>query len=459
MRLNRQYGMENLVCGLMFLVCCSCSNSNKSSEGVPFPAGDAVEQPRCRLVVYFLSDPKRKPIEALDALLTENFRELKRAESLDEVQEGIAVRAEMYHNAQQEIPPPGLELLRYFGRGLDDSQIASLQSAQKALALEFSYTKENNVKAVHQAMEVAHVLVKQIGGVIWDGETHEIFSPEAWKERRLDTWNGDIPEVLKHVVIHAYPEDDSVRAVTLGMKKFGLPDVVVNGHSWSVNESMGRLIILVCQALVEGAEIKKAGEFDLRLSMIKHNTVRNSITEFVSDSAAQAALISIYEGVPDEGDPENRLMQIGFEGYEGPDIQAKQFALLSKLFGATDKVLMAKNGKELEEASKRARKQLPKLFDAFNAGLEPGEYIMLKSPFKTEDGGDEFMWIEVTTWEGDQIKGVLKSEPYNVRDLHAGQVVKVSQETVYDYLRVFADGRMEGNETSKIIERQQQNLK
>jgi len=42
-----------------------------------------------------------------------------------------------------------------------------------------------------------------------------------------------------------------------------------------------------------------------------------------------------------------------------------------------------------------------------------------------------------------------------VPNLHAGQMVKVSQAKVFDYMRRYADGREEGNETSKIIARMQ----
>ena len=63
------------------------------------------------------------------------------------------------------------------------------------------------------------------------------------------------------------------------------------------------------------------------------------------------------------------------------------------------------------------------------------------------------MWVEVTSWKGDKIKGLLQNEPYNVPTLHSGQIVEVSQTSVFDYIRRYADGKMEGNETGKIIEK------
>jgi uncharacterized protein YegJ (DUF2314 family) len=65
------------------------------------------------------------------------------------------------------------------------------------------------------------------------------------------------------------------------------------------------------------------------------------------------------------------------------------------------------------------------------------------------------MWVEITAWEGANIKGMLKNEPFNIPSLHGGQVVKVRQEDVFDYIRYYPDGRKEGNETGAIIENMQ----
>jgi len=105
-------------------------------------------------------------------------------------------------------------------------------------------------------------------------------------------------------------------------------------------------------------------------------------------------------------------------------------------------------------ASKTAVAQLPKLREAFNKGLQPGEYILVKASFARR-GGNEWMWVEVTRWSGDAIDGLLKNEPVDVPGLHAGQMVKVSQAKVFDYIRRYPDGREEGNETGKIIRRMQ----
>jgi hypothetical protein len=40
------------------------------------------------------------------------------------------------------------------------------------------------------------------------------------------------------------------------------------------------------------------------------------------------------------------------------------------------------------------------------------------------------MWVEVTSWKENLIRGCLESEPTNVPNLHGGQVLKSGRETL-----------------------------
>ena len=110
-------------------------------------------------------------------------------------------------------------------------------------------------------------------------------------------------------------------------------------------------------------------------------------------------------------------------------------------------------------ASRKAREKLPALREQFNKKMQPGEYIQVKVPFPAPGGGNEYMWVEVSSWNGDKIKGLLRNEPVNIPTLHGGQMVAVSEAKVFDYIHTRPDGTQEGNETSKIIQAQEQQMK
>src|SRR5260221_11494436 len=127
--------------------------------------------------------------------------------------------------------------------------------------------------------------------------------------------------------------------------------------------------------------------------------------------------------------------------------------MIAYLFGSEDSLFKGQHNEELLAASAKARSKLSELPIAFIAGLQPSEFIELKAPFHTPDGGTEWMWVEVTSWKGDKIKGLLDNDPSFISDLHAGQVVEIQQEDVFDYIRHYPDKRIEGNTTSDIIRR------
>ena len=80
---------------------------------------------------------------------------------------------------------------------------------------------------------------------------------------------------------------------------------------------------------------------------------------------------------------------------------------------------------------------------------------MVKGPFR-ENGQTEWMWVEVTKWEGDIIEGILDNDPDFVKSVRAGSRVSVNVNEAFDYIFTHADGSQEGNETGKLLEQRAQ---
>jgi uncharacterized protein YegJ (DUF2314 family) len=358
---------------------------------------------------------------------------------------------------QKKYPPPDLRSLDKFGKGVTREQAELLQTSRQAFIMNFAHGKTQVARGLQLADTLAEGLARRTGGLLWDEETREIFTPDQWRRKRIQSWSDGTPDVSEHTTIHAYKSDDYVRAITLGMAKFGLPDVVAENFGWSLNRPMGNLINLFCQSLVEGAVIAHPGRFELDIRKIRHREVRDPQINSLKPNATAIARLSLGEAAPENGDPRNRLIAIGFDRYPGTDMPSKQEILLSSLFGWEDDVTpVDRKNAELRAASRDAKAQLPKLRKAFVDGLAPGEFIQVKAPFRIPDGGQEWMWVEITGWNGDNIKGPLKNEPFNIQSLHRGQIVEVKQDDVFDFIRQFSDGRQEGNETGAVIEKMRQ---
>jgi uncharacterized protein YegJ (DUF2314 family) len=448
-----------LIVAVVLLGLISCSHkSSAAKRSAPIPAGSLMQDEIAfRFAIYYLPVPSNEPIAELDALLADKPTTIQRVAKLKPGTEGICLAPQVVTNAQESFNPPNLESLKYFGRGVSREQALALQNSQQALLLDFGYSKQHVWDGMRSALQLTSALARRTGGIIWDEETREAFTPDVWDTNHLAAWDAEVPDISQHTVIHAYLKEREgfVRAITLGMIKFGLPDLVVEDFSWSANRNIGHLINLFAQAIAEGASLTKPGEFDLDIRAIKNQRTRDPQISSLASNATAKAFLSLQEGHREEGDPQNRLVEITFDRYAHRDLHARQDELLSTLFGWKDSAIGVRHDEALLAASRRAREELPVLRERFNKNMQPGEYLLVKAPFPTPDGGNEYMWVEVSSWNGDKIKGLLANEPVNIPTLHGGQMVEVSEAKVFDYIHTLPDGTQEGNETGKIIQKQE----
>jgi uncharacterized protein YegJ (DUF2314 family) len=208
---------------------------------------------------------------------------------------------------------------------------------------------------------------------------------------------------------------------------------------------------LVAQVLVEGAEFDDDLSLDIAFEEVRHTRVREAALESLLDNAIPRTTLRFGPTEPDEGDPANLLLEIRFDSDPRASTQQEQEALIGSIFGWEDSVTAVVHTQSILEASENAKRKLPRLRRDFNDGLEPGEYIVVKAPFPTPDGGNEWMWVEVLAWTDSTIRGMLLNEPVNVPGLKAGSDVTVYEEDLFDYIRYFPDGSSEGNETGKLM--------
>ncbi len=406
-------------------------------------------------LLHFAPEPRGDVVKQGQDLVRSMFPSLKvLAKSDEKVAAPSLFIAIVDLKAANGFGPPSLETLKYFGRGVSREQAEAMQKSTVAAVLTFSYGAADAIATARVANDVMKELATRTGGLIWDDETRELFTPAALAEKRTSPLDHGFPDVRGHIVIHAYQNGEYIRAITLGMRKFGLPEVVINEFSWSLNDQMGNTINLFAQSLVEGAT-PTLGSYDFDVSKLKHDGARAIYEKHLLDGAHTIAQLTLANARADEGDPDNRLLELRFDRYRGKTVHEKHETFASSFYGSVDTVAYIKHNQAIEAASARARQKLPALRNAFNAGLEPGETMRLKAPFETSDGGREWMWVEVSSWKGSAIVGLLGNEPEQVPGLHAGATVRVNEKDIFDYILYKADGSTEGNETGREIEKSQ----
>ncbi|HTT34063.1 MAG TPA: DUF2314 domain-containing protein, partial [Methylomirabilota bacterium] len=322
----------------------------------------------------------------------------------------------------------------------------------EAFILDFAHPKESVWVALHDANELVEEIARETGGLVWDEETREVYSPDAWHKRRIGDWKEGIPNISTQTVIHLYENGEFLRAISLGMTKAGLPDVAVEELPEADGNRVVSLINLFTQSMVEGRTFKQNGDFKLDLRAIQNADLREPQIKTLEPNETGIACLTLREGQHEEGDPRNRIIELTFDRYAGNDKHAKQDAALNWLFGWEDAVRNnVEHTDELLEESRKEKSKLPQLHKDFDAGLPPGEYILVKAPFDTPDGGREWMWVEIRKWKQHAITGVLQNQPDKIPNLHSGQIVEVQEENVFDYIRHYPDGHQDGNTTGDLI--------
>lgn len=354
-----------------------------------------------------------------------------------------------------EYAPPDTRFLKMFGRGITDEQAAQLQHASSAWAIDVHTSTANAAHAVHRATELMAKLAAGRDVLLWDEETREIFSPKAWEERRLTGWRNDVPDIRCHIVQHIYrPKERQLpRMITLGMSKFGSPDVVVTDVPSTITSSMTTLVNLACQTMVETPDPLPvdAKSLSVDLAKVRNKAFREDVNKTLLKGATGKGVLPIGPAKRDEGDPHNRLIELRFDDAPAAERAERQYAVIATFFGSADATGTFQHDAELLAARDRARAQMPEVARRLNAGLAPGDHILVKAPFVTTHGTNEWMWVEVLKWDGERITGLLDNDPADVPSLKAGSRVTVKQADLFDYLFVHADGKMEGGETSKIL--------
>jgi uncharacterized protein YegJ (DUF2314 family) len=430
----------------------SVARAGLVEAGAPVPAGDLhALHFRYALAVFSTSGAKKVDADAIVRASVEG--------------KGIDVRTEIpkeptdqrlliiQHPSVREYAPPSTHDLQYFARGLSDEQKAMLPQATDVTVLLLGGPAADAVATYPVAAEAAAALTRATGGAIYDDETRQAYGVGAW-EKALEGWKDGGADVPRTTIIHEYRDGELLRLVTLGMAKYGLPDVSVNQVAAHDSNSMGTLINLVCQTLVEHGVVDTPGSLPVSIAAVRNARGRASIGGDLRDGATGQATVALAEAKRESGDADNRLVEITFPGPEN-SLQERHNAMLSAIFGSHDSVAMVEDDALIQTASRRAKQVVLAYKPRYAHGAPPLEHLLVKGPFHRAHGGIEWMWVEVLRWEGSTIHGVLENDPDDVPELKAGARVDVREESIFDYIRVDVDGGKEGNETGRLIEAQQ----
>ncbi|MDB5119896.1 MAG: hypothetical protein JWN56_1114 [Sphingobacteriales bacterium] len=387
----------------------------------------------------------------LDKIAKSKFADFKQLDSVPK-SSTINLYSIIIQKPSKDFTPPDTNSLSYFARGLSHGEKSNLQKYNNVVSIVFQGQSKNVYDKQRRIYEFVNELVKDKNVVVADFNSYEWFNPKSWNERRVNKFTDSIKNIAHQISVHLYRDGEFCRAVTMGMDKFCLPDISIKAFACSDQKTYNNLINAAIQTLAENPYMFEDSTLTIDLKSIKNDVIRNELRTNLKQNAKESATITLKSIKPEKGNNFNKQFLISFQDPSYTSPQEEQDNVAANLFGAEDSIVRITHDSLLLKTSEKTRQRLPELKTLFNKGLAPEYSVLVKAPFKIENGGNEWMWIEITKWTSKSITGVLQNDPIEIKNLKAGAIVQVLEKDIFDYILNKPDGSSEGNETGKLME-------
>jgi hypothetical protein len=339
---------------------------------------------------------------------------------------------------------PDAATLAAWGTG----NVAGAADAQAVLVVSWAGPKDG---APARVAELGQSLFG-VGPWYEDLDTGRFFDqPEL--EAALHSYTGASPDVTSLMTIELSEHDEGTptRLVTRGLRKVGVSDLVMSNVSSMDEAAMITALNAVAQSIYEQGP---ATSLAIDAAAFRSRTVAD-------DSCGIQGRATLSTARRQGGDPEGPLTEVVFEGHVGsceptsaapppPDVEIGQGMVMlwvddPKGDGSAEPTLASVRAQGLQRLAGPVR-------EAWERGLPEGDELLVKAPFRADDGSTEWLWLRVDRWDGaDQLTGRLVSEPVRATQLEAGDLVVAGRTQLFDYLWFKSDGTQEGNATQRFV--------
>ncbi len=148
-------------------------------------------------------------------------------------------------------------------------------------------------------LEVSRVIAafaQHTGGVLWDEEAQEYLSHDAWKTRRLDSWEKGVPHVSLNFTVFVDTEGKEVGVRSAGMKHFGLPELELKNIPKLLKDDGVALLNATAQILAEQKGPVKPGPLKVSLAAMRHVQHRKNLVAKTYPNADKVVDVVLVPG-------------------------------------------------------------------------------------------------------------------------------------------------------------------
>jgi len=348
----------------------------------------------------------------------------------------------------EDVILPGTESYDTTAFTLTPDERSSLADRKRAVVVRI----EGNVSAEHvvarAAYAIAGLLCEQLDGILWDETARRFQTKREVAERAITTPLGQAAFTPRHIAVQLFrQEDGTIRLVSLGLQRFGSPDLSLRGANLSAGPILSYVLDGAAAQVVTG---KPLSTVTVTLDDLARLTGIPATKLSSNAKDSRPVTFDIVRPPLDSDDPDN---EIGELVPAGGSTREAWDAVIASLFGAP--VPTTANDKDLAQLAKKAQKDLPDAIRRF----EKGEGLLyVKGPFPIHedarvDGGGaaEQLWLEAASCNLNECMGTLANDPTLASNLAPGKTSSVKRAEATDWLLHQRDGGAAGGESIRLL--------
>ncbi|MDB4943026.1 MAG: hypothetical protein JWP97_2560 [Labilithrix sp.] len=342
---------------------------------------------------------------------------------------------------------PAKESWSTLGAGLTASERASI--GERAIAFVVRTRGEVDVRQLpaRAAFAVTAAAAEALGGIVYDESVRRFETAAQLLEHAATAPLGQNVFSPRQIAVQIYREEDgTARLLTLGLVRFGSPDLSIRRAPPELATSLASVLDALAR----------------RAAGVRTDVGPVTVEEIAMSTGQAAPARDAGAGVPlevartehTEGDPDNELFEVVPRGGSSPDAWR---TVAAELFGEAPALVLTANDPELQAIASKARRELP----AAIKRMEKGDgSLFVKGPFPIPeesrlDGGarEEWLWAQVTSCDGKACTGPLTNAPGYATNLAAGKEVSVARAEAADWLLRLPDGGTAGGASVTVLEK------
>ncbi len=339
---------------------------------------------------------------------------------------------------EQGVNKPDMRSLQYFGRGFDQSKAERLMKSDYALSFVGAAPFDKEHLLLKKITQCVGEIAEKYDAFIMDVADSLTFTSEAFENIR-------VAEIAKNSLsasqfgVRAYRVETGIRSVSMGLEKFGQPNLVIENFSEQHMNYMDKFFTLLLQYMIESPSRVMPGAVTVDVKNIMNSEVRTNLFSSIKADGSGKIELRLQKALSLQGDP-SELLAISFENAPGERLWSEQAQMLHSIFGTDRDISNVSDPLSLDAAIASARKKVKHLLKEEHTLQKDAMRLLIATALEP---ANEVVWVEVNQYNDQKGEGILLSEPLHIENLHSGMIYEFDFDTILDYKLYGPEGIIE----------------